>query len=288
MQLILIGSGYIGSVFESEAASRGWRVMKISHELSQTSLFRHTLSQYADDDGYTVVVNCAAYIKDGRADSCEDNKADTVLGNLVLPARLADACYDSNIPLLHASTACMYNGTKDGHGWTEEDTPQLSWRARSDCGTYVASKQLAEEVLMEQGKSWICRVRLPFDNIDNPRNFLSKIRNYEKVYDNTNSLAHRGEFVNACLDMIDKRVPYGIYNVLNQGAIWTHDIIDMMNRREHLKREFVYWNEEEFMSSVARTPKSNCLISVKKLLATGIKMRHVGEAVEDSLDNWYV
>lgn len=286
MQLILIGNGYVGLVFASEAQSRNWNVRHVSHQQAQTWAFRHILS--CEDPGYTVVINCAAYIKDGRADSCEDNKADTILGNLVLPARLADACYDARVPLLHVSTACMYNGDKGGGGWTEEDTPQLSWRARSDCGTYVASKQLAEEILIDQGFSWICRVRLPFDNIDNPRNFLSKIRNYEKVYDNVNSLAHRGEFVTACLDMIEKRVPYGIYNVLNQGAIWTHDIIDMMNRREHLRRQFVYWDEKEFMESVARTPKSNCTISVKKLLATGIKMRHVGEAVEHSLDNWYV
>ena len=286
MQLILIGAGYIGSVFASEAESRGWSVRHVSHDQAQTWAFRHILS--CEDPWYTAVVNCAAYIKDGRADSCEDNKADTVLGNLVLPARIADVCYDAKVPLLHVSTACMYNGDNGGRGWTEEHVPQLSWRARSDCGTYVASKQLAEEVLMQQGHSWICRVRLPFDNIDNPRNFLSKIRNYAKVYDNVNSLAHRGEFVSACMSMIEKRVPYGIYNVLNQGAIWTHDIIDMMNKRPHLKREFVYWSEKEFMESVARTPKSNCTISVEKLLATGIKMRHVGEAVEHSLDNWYV
>lgn len=286
MQLILIGNGYIGSVFAFEANLRGWSVRKVTHQEAQTWAFRYSLT--SDDSDYRVVVNCAAYIKDGRADSCEDNKADTVLGNLVMPARLADACYDAKVPLLHVSTACMYNGDKDGGGWAEEDTPQLSWRARSDCGTYVASKQLAEEILTKQGKSWICRVRLPFDNIDNPRNFLSKIRNYDKVYDNVNSLAHRGEFVTACLDMIEKRVPYGVYNVLNQGAIWTHDIIDLMNKREHMRRQFVYWDEKEFMESVARTPKSNCTISVKKLLATGIKMRHVGEAVEHSLDNWYV
>ncbi|TXH43070.1 MAG: NAD-dependent epimerase/dehydratase family protein [Desulfurellales bacterium] len=286
MQLILIGAGYIGSVFASEAERRGWGVRRVTHDEAQSWAFRYSLSCESND--FRVVVNCAAYIKDGRADSCEDNKADTVLGNLVLPARLADACYDAKVPLLHVSTACMYNGDNGGTGWTEEHTPQLSWRARSDCGTYVASKQLAEEVLLQQGYSWICRVRLPFDNIDNPRNFLSKIRNYEKVYDNINSLAHRGEFVEACLSMIEKRVPFGIYNVLNPGAIWTHDIIDMMNRREHLKREFVYWDDKEFMELVARTPKSNCTISVKKLLATGIKMRQVGEAVEHSLDNWYV
>ena len=283
MRLILIGKGYIGSEFIRQASLNDKNSIHVFHHYEIGSALEFIRRNF--NQNFTVI-NCAAYIKDGRADACEENKADTVLGNLVLPARLADVCAYSNIPMMHVSTACMYNGDNDGGGWTENDPPQLSWRARNDCGTYVASKQLAEEVVSRSCNAWIARIRLPFDNIDNPRNFISKIRNYEKVYDNVNSLAHRGEFVSACLQMIEKRIPFGTYNALNQGAIWAHDICDMMNRIPSLQKQFVYWDEEEFMTTVARTPKSNCTLSVQKLLNAGIYMRPVGEAVEDSLKNW--
>ena len=282
MRLLVIGGGYIGGAFIERIRLLGY---ERPYYLTHNELVK-PLDAALNWEKFDAVINCAAYIKDGRADACEENKADTLLGNLVLPARVADVCASNNVPLLHVSTACMYNGSKDGRGWTEKDAPQLSWRARSDCGTYVASKQLAEEAVSSACDAWIARVRLPFDNIDNPRNYLSKIRNYDKVYDNVNSLAHRGEFVNACLKMIKNRVPFGTYNVLNKGAIWAHDICDMMNRIPKLSKQFVYWDEEEFMSKVAKTPKSNCTLSVKKLLDTGIQMRHVGEAVEESLKNW--
>lgn len=283
VNIILIGNGYIGSMFSTQIGAG---------EIHSLRTFRHTETTFALDairglkGKYAAVINCAAYVKDGRADACEENKADTVLGNIVLPARIADACQWANVPMLQVSTACMYNGDKDGAGWNEDDPPQLSWRDRSDCGTYVASKQLAEEVVSKSCDAWIARIRLPFDNIDHPRNFISKIRNYPKVYDNVNSLAHRGEFVSACIQMIEQRVPFGTYNVLNQGAIWAHDICEMMKKIPILRREFVYWDENEFMRDVAKTPKSNCMLSVKKLLNTGIRMSPVDEAVERSLQNW--
>lgn len=283
VKILLIGTGYIGSMFVWQIQSAGKHLVQVFHHTEVRDLLGAIWNNRFEN---CVVINCAAYVKDGRADACEDNKADTLIGNLVLPSRIADVCHVSKVPLLHVSTACLYNGSKDGNGWTECDPPQLSWRTRNDCGSYVASKQLAEEVVSQSCDAWIARVRLPFDNVDHPRNFISKIRNYPKVYDNVNSLAHRGEFVSACLQMIEKRVPFGTYNVLNQGSIWAHDICDMMNRIPSLARKFVYWDEDEFMRDVAKTPKSNCTLSVKKLLSTGIHMRCVVQAVEESIRNW--
>jgi hypothetical protein len=36
----------------------------------------------------------------------------------------------------------------------------------------------------------------------------------------------------------------------------------------------------------AKTPRSNCVLDVSKLLAAGVKIRPVLEALEDSLRNW--
>ena len=36
----------------------------------------------------------------------------------------------------------------------------------------------------------------------------------------------------------------------------------------------------------AKTPRSNCVLDVSKLLAAGVKIRPVEEALEDSLRKW--
>ena len=49
-------------------------------------------------------------------------------------------------------------------------------------------------------------------------------------------------------------------------------------------KRFEFWaNDEEFYNVAAKTPRSNCVLDVSKLLATGVKIRPVEEALEDSL-----
>jgi UDP-glucose 4,6-dehydratase len=53
------------------------------------------------------------------------------------------------------------------------------------------------------------------------------------------------------------------------------------------RRTFEYWKDDtEFYQQAARTPRSNCIMDVSKLLATGIPMRPVQQALEESLKNW--
>mgnify|MGYP001560043778 CR=1 FL=1 len=52
-------------------------------------------------------------------------------------------------------------------------------------------------------------------------------------------------------------------------------------------RAFEFWaNDEEFYRVAAKTPRSNCVMDVSKLLATGVTLRPVQEALEDALKNW--
>ena len=58
---------------------------------------------------------------------------------------------------------------------------------------------------------------------------------------------------------------------------------------KHLKpaKKFEFWaSDEEFYRVAAKTPRSNCVMDVSKLLAAGVKVRPVAEALEDSLKKW--
>ncbi|MEI9962481.1 MAG: hypothetical protein WDM76_15590 [Limisphaerales bacterium] len=137
------------------------------------------------------------------------------------------------------------------------------------------------------GQSYIWRLRIPFDEFDNARNYLSKVQRYAKVYDNVNSISHRGDFAKACLDLWERSAPFGIYNVTNPGFVTTKHVVQLIEKHLKPAKKFQFWaNDTEFYKAAAKTPRSNCVMDTTKLLATGVKIRPVEEALEDSLKNW--
>ncbi len=171
-------------------------------------------------------------------------------------------------------------------GYIETDHPNFTFRD-PPCSFYSGTKALAEEAITGVGQSYIWRLRIPFDGFDNPRNYLSKIQRYAKVYDNVNSISHRTDFVNACLDLWARRAPFGAYNITNPGYITSHQVVRMIERILKPARKFEYWKDDaEFYHLAAKTPRSNCVLDVSKLLAAGVKIRPVEEALEHSLRNW--
>jgi dTDP-4-dehydrorhamnose reductase len=284
MILLLGATGYIGSEFvrvlnQRNVKAYAWN-RSPAYDYRRPATFRQTIEEIEA----TVVINCAAFVKEGVVDKCEDDKAQTLVTNLALPVMLAEECAKSNITLLHVSTGCLFNGDNGGKGWSETDEPQLSFNTK--CGVYVGAKELAERFVRQYEKHYICRIRLPFDNIDHHRNYLSKLMNYPKAVSAMNSISHRGDFVNACLDLLKLKAPFGTYNVTNPGAIHSEWICEELAKK--FNREFVFWDNEEFMRTVARTPKSNCILNTDKLRDAGVRMRNVHNAVMDSIGNWLV
>lgn len=312
MILLLGSTGYIGQAFALELERRGNEfIAPTRKELDYTRF--ETFRKLLRDRRPEFVVNAAGYTGKPNVDACETARADTLQGNTLFPQMLAQACATENIPWGQVSSGCIFAGAKvtEGgapriekyltvpaihelffkspekfSGFNESDTPNFSFRA-PPCSFYSGTKALGEEAIDGVGQSYIWRLRIPFDQFNNPRNYLSKIQNYAKVYENINSLSHRGDFVRACLDLWEKRAPFGIYNVTNPGAVSTSQVVQMIQRILKPNRAFEFWqSDEEFYRVAAKTPRSNCIMDVSKLLGTGVKLRPVHEALEDSLKNW--
>src|SRR6185503_4612969 len=104
------------------------------------------------------------------------------------------ACEQVNIPWGHISSGCIYTGSKpDGSGFGEQDRPNFTFR-QNNCSFYSGCKALAEELLADAERCYLWRPRMPFSHRDAPKNYLSKILNYEKLLDVTNSLSELDEF----------------------------------------------------------------------------------------------
>ena len=312
MILLLGASGYIGEAFARELTRRGIKFHGLSRKEVDYSRFEN-LWKFLKDQRPEFVINAAGYTGKPNVDACEIARADTLQGNTLLPLTIAEACAAAGIPWGHVSSGCIYSGAKvtvDGqvrvekdmtradlkaiveknpaavHGFTETDAPNFSFRDQP-CSFYSGTKALGEEAIIGTGQSYIWRLRIPFDEYDNARNYLSKVQRYPKVYDNVNAISHRADFVSACLDTWKLRAPFGIYNVTNPGWVTTRQVIKAIERILKPDRKFEFWQDDaEFYRVAAKTPRSNCVLEVDKLLKAGVKVRPVEEAIEASLKNW--
>jgi UDP-glucose 4,6-dehydratase len=170
-------------------------------------------------------------------------------------------------------------------GFLETDPPNFSFRS-PPCSFYSGTKALGEEVMNGVGQGYLWRLRIPFDEFDNPRNYLTKVQSYAKVYDNVNSISHRTDFVRACLDLWNIRAPFGTYNVTNPGWITTRHVIAKIQEILKTGKHFEFWADDTEFYKFAKAPRSNCILDINKLLGAGIKIRPVDEALTDSLRNW--
>jgi dTDP-4-dehydrorhamnose reductase len=286
MIYLLGGSGYVGHAYQALLTHKGISFRTVRREdLDYTNgeVLRAALRR----DRPEFLINAAGYTGKPNVDACELHKHECLMGNAVLPGVIADACAEAGVPWGHVSSGCIYTGSRaDGAGFREEDTPNFSFRT-NNCSFYSGTKALGEEVLAGKPNVYIWRLRIPFNHIDNPRNYLTKLMRYSTLLEATNSISQLEEFVAATFACWEKRVPFGTYNVTNPGAITTHEVVELIRQSGVSRKDFVFFkDEDEFMKMAAKTPRSNCTMDSSKLASVGISMTPVHDAVRHALRTW--
>lgn len=302
MILLLGGSGYVGHAYQAllsrkHVPFRNLRRAEVdySNPAALGAVLRKSKAEF--------VINAAGYTGKPNVDACEIHKTDCLNGNAILPGRIAEACAAAGVPWGHVSSGCIYNGSHpEGRGFREDDPPNFSFRS-PPCSFYSGTKALGEEILAGSTGStgspqagspqagaldcYVWRLRIPFNEVDSPRNYLAKLMCYDRLLEAENSISQLEEFCAATLACWEKRVPFGTYNITNPGHVTTREVVDLIKRSGVCKKEFKFFaSEEEFMQKAAKTPRANCVLDSTKLQSTGIRMTEVHEAVEQALRRW--
>jgi UDP-glucose 4,6-dehydratase len=312
MILLLGATGYIGQAFARALRRRGNCFIPLSRHAFDYAKF-DLLFDYVRKIRPRFVINAAGSSDHFNVDSHERARLETFETNTVIPQTVARVCVMTQTPWGHVSSGCIYSGAKvyengamrierdlnrpelrrlyETHpekfsGFTEYDEPNFSFRC-PPCNFWEGTKALAEEALRGGERTYIWRPRIPFSERDEPHNLLTKLQAYQRVYDHVTSLSHVEDFARACLELVERQAPFGIYNVTNPGAVTTRQIVKMIERFLKPSRRFDYWaGDDEFYAEGTRTPRSSCILDVTKLLQTGVKMRPVGDALEEALHKW--
>ena len=283
MYIILGRTGYVGSKIFHFLTKNEREVVGISRsEIDYTN--PKILKEFLRSKKPRFLINAAGYTGKPNVDACELAKTDCLDGNAVLPGTIRQICEELNIAWGHVSSGCIFSGRKsDGGGWTENDSPNFSFRS-PPCSFYSGSKALGEEVLEGAANCYIWRLRIPFNEERSPRNYLQKLLNYDSLLEAENSVSHLEEFCQKCVESIEREVEPGIYNMTNSGSVTTSQVTEWMRDEGVTDKQFKFFEDEEhFMNKAAKTPRSNCVLDTSKAEIAGMGMRPVEEAMRESI-----
>ena len=278
MYIILGKNGYIAEAMIKELKSRNlphvaWSRTDVDY--TDSTELKYNLYILGDD---LHIINCAGYIGKPNVDACELAKADCIEGNVLLPAMLAELCNEKKYDFTQISSGCIYGGYEKD--FSEDDVPNFDFQNGS---FYSGTKALAEKVVLQNNpNSYIFRLRIPFDEFESPRNYLTKLLSYDTLLDAENSLSHRADFAKYSIDLIEQGVPKGIYNIANKGSVTAKHVTELFKLHKLSNKDFTFFsNLDAFMSEIT-APRSNCVLDTSKI-EQYISVRTVEEALIESI-----
>ncbi|XP_073134500.1 trifunctional UDP-glucose 4,6-dehydratase/UDP-4-keto-6-deoxy-D-glucose 3,5-epimerase/UDP-4-keto-L-rhamnose-reductase RHM3 [Henckelia pumila] len=211
----------------------------------------------------THVFNAAGVTGRPNVDWCETHKTETIRTNVAGTLTLADVCREQGLLMMNFATGCIFeydaaHPEGSGIGFKEEDKPNFTG------SFYSKTKAMVEELLKEYENVCTLRVRMPISSdLNNPRNFITKISQYSKVVNIPNSMTILDELLPISIEMA-KRNLRGIWNFTNPGVVSHNEILEMY--KEYMDPNFTWTNftlEEQARVIVA--PRSNNEMDASKL-----------------------
>ncbi|CAA7014886.1 unnamed protein product [Microthlaspi erraticum] len=209
------------------------------------------------------VFNAAGVTGRPNVDWCESHKTETIRANVAGTLTLADVCREHSLLLMNFATGCIFEYNEShplgsGIGFKEEDTPNFTG------SFYSKTKAMVEELLKEFDNVCTLRVRMPISSdLNNPRNFITKISRYSKVVNIPNSMTVLDELLPISIEMA-KRNLRGIWNFTNPGVVSHNEVLEMY--RDYIDSDFKWANFTlEEQAKVIVAPRSNNEMDASKL-----------------------
>lgn len=256
MEIAIIGLGWVGRKLKAQLTHRGHSVYVARHQNWQEDLsLINTLH---------CVINCAGHTGFPNVDYCELDKNTTYQANAIMPIQIYEYCKSRKIHMSHFSSGCIYQGKIE----CVYADPNFFG------STYSISKGISDNFLKR--KCLVFRIRMPFTNIDEPKNFLSKIYKYAKhgkLYNGgQNSLTDLDEAISCAADLIERQET-GPFNLVNPGSLDMEQIIKIM------KLTNVKWYDKQEFILDTKCIRSNCVIPAYN------KMQNINMSIEKCIES---
>jgi dTDP-4-dehydrorhamnose reductase len=270
--LILGSTGYIGNKICQYLKYQNIPFKTFTFRSNQNSI--QYFDYFCQKNKITSIINCSAYTGEKSIDDCEMNILKTWEANVYSVEKLVNVCQKYKITLVHISTGCIFDGDKN---YTEEDIPFF------EKSVYSKTKIEAEKIVNSYFNTYICRLRLPFDYIDHPKNLLSKMIKFNKVGDQQNSITNLNDFVLIVVELLQQKFPFGIYNIVNPGSISMNEIKEILFNEFQMGQPS--WEVLKETDDIFKN-KANTTMSSIKIYESGFILDEVRNSIRKCLTNW--
>jgi 3,5-epimerase/4-reductase len=267
-KILILGGGFIGRRLEEGLGAdlSCARINSLQDALREISKHKPK-----------IIINCIGSTGKRNVDDCELDPDRTLSANTFVPLILQEAALRNKIKLAHISSGCIYH-------YNYSCEPPINEKKVPDFFElyYSRSKIYAERALdafSERFGTLIARIRIPLDNRPHPRNILTKLINYKKVITLPNSLTYIPDFIQAMRHLL-KIDAWGIYNLANKGSLKYPQLMDIYKK---YRPDFEYGLMD---IKQLNSPRTNLILSTRKLEKTGFKVRPVKEVLEECVKEY--
>ena len=220
------------------------------------------------------IINCAAYT---AVDKAEEDKDLAEKVNSIGPKNLAKASKIANSILIHISTDYVFDGEKDVNESYKEDE-QIA-----PVTVYGCTKANGEKFIKENcDKYYIFRTAWLYGEGNNfVRTMLKLGKDKEEinvVADQHGSPTYAVDLADIIAQVIEKKIPYGIYHTTNQGFTTWYEFTKEIFKLAKIDCKVNPVTSEEFIRP-AKRPK-NSKLSKDKILSYGVHIPEYGDALQ--------
>jgi 3,5-epimerase/4-reductase len=207
---------------------------------------------------------------------------ENIKDNLFSPLILVLLANKYNCHLTYLGTGCIFKYEEDKFeeekdGFREEDLPNFFG------SSYSIVKGFTDRIMNISSNVLNLRIRMPITNINHPRNFITKIINYEKICSVKNSMSVLPDLLPILIDMVEKKIS-GTFNFTNPGLISHNEILEMY--REIVDPNFTWNNFSiEEQSKILAADRSNNYLDTSKLESL-YNIPNIKESIRNILLNY--
>lgn len=210
---------------------------------------------------------------------------ENIRDNLYSPLTLAILCKEKNIHFTYLGTGCIFNYDdkhpfgKEINGYDESDIPNFFGSG------YSVVKGYTDRLMhLFNDTTLNLRIRMPIIGEDNPRNFITKITNYEKICSVPNSMTVLPELLPLVFDML-KNKTVGTVNLTNPGLISHNEILELY--KKYVDPDFSYINFTiEEQKEILASDRSNNYLDTSYLQKLYPDVMSIKNSIENLMKNY--
>lgn len=150
-----------------------------------------------------------------------------------------------------------------------------------DKSFYSKTKAYTQELLKCYKNVLLLRIRMPIDNTNNPKNFIEKLKSFDKIISVPNSMTVLPEMIPIMVTLIATGQT-GTWNCVNPNVISHKEILNMLG----IQKEYVDISHQSELTRVARSNNHLATTKIEKFCAdNGLTLNEIHTAIAKLLQN---